>query len=333
MSTARQIIEEESEKLIERLTTKGIKKVLKEDNIIIDSLTKETNYNSNNQIVEDNWKWFKDTLLKASMSSIFQHNSKAVNSKLYAVKYFTKINFMLAESIEDEIKFELKDYFGKLTTDDVNEFINSFFNLPFEFTSLVIRYLTNLLAKDKKDLLAPSLKDANLSLEKIIKKKEDFVKNVNNISLGRSQNFSIIDMQLLLDVRAFYDYNPVNVGTCEFIIRMLKCSKDQLKEKFGIEKTSLFLQQILTLPSYQKHLSELSRETINSYFDNKGMQRKGRNPSYYDCVMEIYDPKHYIPKKEAQTKKKTNTLSSKKDSNENNKVSALQPSEEELMKQ
>lgn len=332
--TAKQILEEEVEKLSQKISSGNFKKVIEEDLNIIDSLTKENLYNPDNQMIKENWNWFKDTLIKAVELPTFQHNCKSINSKLYAVKYFTKINFMIAESVEDEVKFELKKYFGELTTDDINQFVNDFFKLPFEFTSLVVRYLSNVLIPEKKKLLVPNIKDANIALKQITSKKDTFIKNINSISKGQGNNMSFIDVELLLDVRAFYEYSPLNVGTLEFLIRTLESAKEKLNELFTKEKVGFFLQQILTLPSYQKHLSTLQRKQEAPFFNRNGMQNDTREVTYDDCVMKYYDPENFLPRpKVAPPLPVTEPETPEGGEGDSGDMSAIQPTEEELMKQ
>lgn len=333
-NTTRKIIEEEIENYSKLISLENKKKILvKENNAVLDSLLKVDEYNCNNQIIEENWNWFKQTLIKVVDIPIFQHNSKTINSQLYAVKHYTNINFMIAESVEDEIKFELKKYFITLKVDDINEFINSFFELPFEFTSLVVRYVANVLIPEKKKLLVPSIKDAKENLEIINKKRDEIIQSINNISKGIDTNLSIVDVMLLLDIKAFFQDNPLNVGVLEFLARTIKYSGEKLFSTFGKAKIQLMLQQILTLPCYQKHLNEIAKNKANAYFTSKGMQNKEKEMSFDDLVTKYFNPEEYIPKPKQPEIQPIEEPQSEEKIEDKGELNAEQPSEEELMQQ
>lgn len=333
--TTKHIIEEEIENFTNNLTKSQEKVVFLENNTILDSLMKVNEYDSNNQIIDENWNWFKQTLIKATSIPIFQHNCKVINSQLFAVKQFTKINFMIAESAEEEIKFELKKYFINLKVTDINEFVNSFFDLPFEFTSLVVRYVANVLVPEKKQVLVPKLKEAEENFKIILKKREDVIKTINNISKGLETNLPVADIMLLLDTKAFFEDNPLNIGVLEYLARTIKHAGEKLNATFGREKVQLMLQQILVLPSYQKHITEIAKDKNNAFFTNKGTQNTNKQITFDDLVTKQYNPEDYIPKPskiepEPEAKPKETEPSEEASEGE---LNAEQPSEEELMKQ
>lgn len=336
MSTAKQIFEEELNKFADSLDANQAKKVLMEDNTILNSLLKaeESVYDHNNQITESNWEWFKDTLIKCSDSSIFQYNCKSINLKLYAVKYFTNVNFMIAESVEDEVKVELKKYFGSINTDNAEDFIKSFFELPFEFTSLVVRYLANILLPEKKNLLTPTVQEADSSLKGILSKKNSFIENINDVSMGRSSTLSIVDASLLLDVKAFYNNNALNVGALEFLVRLFRGAKSKLGDIFSKEKIKFMLVQILSLPSYQTHIRKIQQQEEQPFFTKDGSQNLNRDVTYDDYVTQYFNPEEYVPKPtEAKETPDEGSMKQQSKTPPTEEAGVKQPSQEELLKQ
>ena len=194
------ILNEEIDNMVNNLPKEQLMPVLKtllvEEDIIIKSLRGYVDDpNSENQIPIENWNWFRDTLkVLAKESPRFQFKCKEVNCKLYAVKSYTKMQFSISGSAENELKFELKKYFKDIVYEETDKFIDAFFNLPFEFVSLTVRYVTNVLAKENKNQLTTTLKEANTFLKATLKKKNDFITNINKISLGQSDNISIDDL-------------------------------------------------------------------------------------------------------------------------------------------
>ena len=338
----KKIIEEEVDRIVNDIPSKELKSVLygviKEDEQVLKSLMKSTGvYDNDNQITEENWKWFQDMLKQCCQVPRFQLKSKESNAKLYAVKYFTKVKFMIAESVEDEIKLDLKNYFQPLSCDDVNEFIETLFKLPFEFYSLVIRYVVGVLCPDAKDKLTPSLKEAEAQLKLLMKKKNQFIKNINDVSIGQGLNLSIADTMVLLDVKAFFDYNGLNVGCLEFLVRMLGSdTKTKLKEMFGNKEIDKMLQQILTLPSYLKHLQKVKIAEEQPYFNKDGGQNANREVTFNDLVVQYFNPEDYIPKPKSNEEPAQSEVTPEEQPQEQkpgNEVSAEQPSENALMSQ
>ena len=118
---AKKIINEQIDNFVDKLLAKEAREVLiellKENNPILDSLTKSDSlYNLENQITVENWDWFKQVLQKATQHQRFQYKAQEINAKLYCVKYFSKIKFIIGDTVEDEIKIDLKRYFTNFLT-------------------------------------------------------------------------------------------------------------------------------------------------------------------------------------------------------------------------
>lgn len=305
------ILEEEVERIVESLPTDCFIPVLQSlllenDNIVLKSLKDYVNgVNSDNQIPIESWNWFRDILKNlAKGNSRFQFKCREINNKLYAVKYYTKLPFSISNKVEEELKFELKKYFKDILYEDADNFIEKFFSLPFEFVSLVVRYLSNILVPENKNQLKTSLKEANIFLKEIIKKKNDFIININKISLGQAENFSFKDLSLLLDVKAFYDYNALNNAVLEFVLKLLNSNaKQKLKDLYGTFKIDYLKAQILTHPSYLKFLKNIKDGVERPYFDSKGFQnqRGSSFPSFDDLVKKYFMPEEFIPSTEKKS--------------------------------
>ena len=343
MSKLLEIIDEEVDRAIKSIPTSELPNVLLtllegSTMTVIDSLMKDykMNLNQDNQIPPENWKWFQEMLITALQSETFQKQCKEVNCKLYAVVNFAKIKLSLPESLENILKFELKDYYTQVVTDSPEEFIKSFFTLPFEFISLVVRYLSNVLAKDKKELLLPKRPTADAYLKMIEKKKKDFIVNINNLSLGKSNTLSLDDIKLLLDSKAFFEYNALNVGALEFLIRVIGSSKTEgmINQMLDLKQINLLKQQIFSLPSYLLFLKKVKDGEEQAYFNKDGTENETRENTYDDYVKKVYFPEEFVPHK----KKEAPEIAPPPTPEEDNDTSGggpgvEQPEPEELMNQ
>ena len=218
----KEIIDEQVDSYVNNLSKTKLISLVKE-NKILDSLEKsyESMFNVNNEIIPENWNYFVESLMKVSSNEDFQEKCKEINCQLYCVKQYTKLKFAIAENAEHTLKFELKKYYNNLVTSNGEDFIEAFFNLPFEFVSLVVRYLGNVLVKERKKELTPTLKQAQEYFDAAQKKKNLFITEINKLSQGQSNTFSVLDAQILLDIKAFYEYNPISNGVLEFIARLI----------------------------------------------------------------------------------------------------------------
>jgi hypothetical protein len=152
------------------------------------------------------------------------------------------------------------------------------------------------LAKEKKNELTTTTVDAENFLKTVLKKKNNFITNVNKISLGQANNISIGDLSLLLDVKAFYDYNALNNGVLEFALKMLNSNiKQRLKDTYGSSKIDFIKAQILSHASYLKFLKNVKDGIEQPFFDIKGFPNSERTPSFDDLVKKYFTPKEYIP--------------------------------------
>jgi hypothetical protein len=289
---------------IKKLIDEGVDEFVNEMSLeeglsIVKNLEKsyEKYYNLDNAITPENWQFFIDSLGKCIKNEEFQKECRMINMKLYCVKYYTKLKFAIAENAEATLKFELKKYFTQLVTGDGNEFIKTFFSLPFEFVSLVVRYLANVIYKQYKNKLCPQLSEAQAFFHDMEKRKNNFINEVNKLSQGRSDVFSIKEVQDLLDVKAFYEYNSLNVGTLEYIVRVLtnEESKKKLEDTFGKMKVEQMHEQAMMLPSYIQYLQDVKEDTEQPYFTKEGLQNDKRDQTFDEYVMQHYFPDQYIP--------------------------------------
>lgn len=337
--TFEDIFNEEIDKFIKEIPAEGLVKFLSENSAITGSLSRAYNldYDHDNEIPEELWKFFTDSLGKLITTDEFKVQSKEVNCKLYAVKQFSKVKLAIADTVEQALRFELKKYFAQLSTENGDEFMEVFFDLPFEFVSLVIRYLANVKYKDKKAELTPLLKTAETYFHELIKTKNHFILDINDISQGKGNVISIKDMQDLLDTKAFYEYNPLNVGALEFIIRTLvnPKAKKKLESEFGKDKIEYMRQQALLHPSYIKFLEGVRDNVEKPYFTTAGSQNKERDNTYDELVMQYYFPDEYIPEEEkvAEPAQTTPVAGPEAPAPAPAAPTAEQPSPEELLKQ
>jgi hypothetical protein len=335
----KKLIEEEVNKIVQDIPKEQLVEYLNtllENKKIINSL--ETSYkefyNIDNQITPENWKYFTKSLGVLVGDEEFQRRCKEINCKLYAVKFFTKLRFQISESTEETIKFELKKYFAKLITEDPREFMDAFFSLPFEFTGLVVRYLANIAYKERKQSLTPKLATAQAYFHDLEKRKNRFILEINRISKGKSNVLSIAELQELLDVKAFYEYNAVNCGVLEFIVRTLTSpkSKKKLEEEFGKGRVERMRQQALVHPSYIQYLQEIREESSQPFFNKDGMQNKNRDITFDDFVTQYFFPSQVIPKVE-DTENTEQQPTPQQAPAPQPDVNVEQPSQEELLNQ
>lgn len=320
-------------KKIEDLLTRYIKtrpqeelvEFLAENQKLINSLNNDfLFFNSDEQLPEELWDSLKENLKKIVKHPDFQKKAKKINCKLYALKFFSKITIGINEDIEQTLKFETKKYYPDLATNDSEEFIDNFFNLPFEYVSLVVVYLANFLCKEDKNNLTPKLETAQKYFNELKKQKNKLLITINNVSLGKEVNLPMSEIKELIEVRAFFDYNPLNVGALEYIVRLLtnKHSRKKLTELYGTRVINTLRQEALLTPSYIRHLEEI-RDRINvPYFTSSGTQNTNRDMTYDDYINKYFFPNQHIPTDLETTEKKK--------PEQEIEITAEQPSAEEL---
>lgn len=297
-----EIILQEIELFTNGLNKEELINILQESSSLMSSLEKldKENYDLNNQTSRENWGYFLSSLKQVVKIEEFTDNALVVNAKLFAVKKFTQLEFQLPQDIENVLKFELKKYFHLLVTDDPQEFIKELFQLPFEFVSLVIRYVTKIFDPKVLEEITPSEAIALDFYEYCIKTKEKFIKNTNDVSLGITNNFSLNDARLLLDVKAFYSYNALSVGTLEYLIRLTsdQNAQENLYGHFGKDTIDYMREQAIQHPSYIQYLKKIKSEEILPFFKSDGTQNEDRDKTFDDFVKQVFDPQNVVPKKE-----------------------------------
>lgn len=277
---------------------------LVENQKLIDSLekTQDQLFDSNNQITPENWAFFASTIKKLAPSSEFSRWTKEINKKLYAVKYFTDLHLELPETIEDILKFELKKYFAMLLTEDPKLFMETLFNLPFEFTSLVVRYMTNILCPEYKNSLSPTIEEAEEFLGDVKNVRDRFIETINKISLGESNILPIEEAELLLDTKVFFQYNAVNVGVLEYLMRLFnsKFAKQDLYDQFGEGKILTLREQALHHPCYIQYLKKIKKGETVPFFTAEGLQNEDRDKTFDVFVNALFNPEDVLPEQEPE---------------------------------
>ena len=181
----------------------------------------------------------------------------------------------------------------------------------------------------------PSIKD---KLNVINKEIQQVITEVNKLSQGQSNVFSVLDAQVLLDVKAFYEYNPINNGVLEFIARLLTNpkTKKELQNIYGPTKIALMHDQILVHASYMQFLQEIRSETDQAFFTKEGFQNKNRETTFDEFVTKYFFPEQYIPEEQpAPETPETPTpeTQSKETGGQPEALNVTQPTPEELLGQ
>lgn len=276
-------------------------------------------YDEQNHIPQEHWTYFTDTLKKLNEHELFIQFSKLIMCKLYALKLSTKITFASNENLENELKFELKNYISTLRSAETEEeFIEMLIDLPFEFTALLIRYNANILCPELKDKLSPNIKTAEEFVNYIDEMKNNLIVQINKLSRGEVNTLSIKDLKELFDVRVFYDDIDINAGVCEYVIRMLLSEKSSktIRDEFGRGFLERLKEQTLLNTSYINFLERIAENQEQPFFKSNGLQNKEREVSFNDLVTKLFYPNSYIPRPEPST--------------DINTPEALEPQSEEL---
>lgn len=320
----KEILENEIDTYVREIPAEELKKTvvfLQEAANIDIILHNKSLLSSVNEITPENWAFIEKTLLSLVDDEEFQKQCKLVNCKLYCVKYFSKIKLSTVEFSEDILKQEVKKYFKQLAVENKDTFIENLFSLPFEFVSLLIRWFVNTKAKEHKNKLTPQLKTAEAYYELAQEVKTNFIKNINELSLGKGNVFSLEDLKLLLDVKAFFEFNLLNVGTVEFVMRMFLSERKKIEDKIGKREYELLKTQALHLPSYIQFLNNIESGKESPFFTTKGLQIPDREVTFDSLTTQIFNPEEYIPEPIAQSSAPAAPLPN---------VTAEQPSAEEL---
>ena len=296
-----QIILEEVDLFAEGLNPKQLVNALmylQEDMKLLDLINKSQGdaYDTNDQITRENWAFFSTALEQAVESDKFQEGALLVNCKLYCVKKFTQLEFHLPENIEDILKIEIKKYFNQLFETSVEEFIEALFKLPFEFLSLVIRYVSR--EYDDQEDNTPSVETAEEFYKYVVDLKEKFIKNVDAVSKGETNILNISDAHLLLDTKAFYVYSALNVGVLEYLLRLFnnKEAASALYDQFGKDSVVCMKEQALFHPSYIVYLKKIKKQEVAPFFTSDGLQNEERDKTFGQYVKELFEPQDVIPK-------------------------------------
>lgn len=290
------LINEEIDRLVNNIPSSELFSAIKnlnESYNVIQSLDKSSDaFDQDSAIITENWNFFEQVLQQLVKYEPYQEKSKEAYKKLYAIKFFTKGNFVSQEAIEDNLKHSLKEHFSKILTNDPAEFTDTLFKLPFDFVGLVVRYVVNELAPDKKEKLVPKRSEAEAYLEELLQKKKDFIETVRKIAYEQNNVLSISDARLLVDTRSFIEELDVNNGILEYLLRLLnnKSANERLTELFGSETIKELKENILAHPNYKKYLNQIKHSEVQPFFNLQGLPNEQRVPSFEDVVEEYLHP-------------------------------------------
>jgi hypothetical protein len=278
-----------------------LKTILKEDEskstLITNLVNSFIKFNNDDQIIEENWNWFYNTLEQIKEEKEFIAFCRAINTKLYVFKHFTKIKFGEVEHIANELKFQLKKHFNLLRTTTKTKFVSNLYLLPFEFSCLLVRFFMFkiLESDDERQKFKASKALAEYYLKDVFVRKNKFIKQINDISLGLHSNISFAEIKELLELRVFYNYNVLNAGALEFILRFINKEEESIKKKYG-EHTPLILREfIFTLPAYVFHIKKIKEGQDIPFFSDEGTQNEKKRKTFDDYVKQVLDKENYIP--------------------------------------
>ena len=277
-----------------------LSKLLKENDSskkILDNLISSfVKVNSDDQIIEENWDWFVETLNQVKDTKEFKQFCRKINIRLYVLSHFTKIKFKENKYIEDELKFQLKKYFNSVRADTKSKFVENLYDLPFEFSSLLVRFFVNTLETDDEKKTYKGIKSiADTYLKELLSLKNDFVKQINDISLGLYSNVSYEKIKELLELRAFYNYNALNAGALEFIVRFINSRESELKEKYGQGAPNYLKGMVFSFPCYVFHIKRVKEGKDLLFFLDNGTQNEKKKVTFDNYVKQVLEPKNYIP--------------------------------------
>jgi len=282
----------------ELLSTLSI--LLKEDstsslmNNLVDNFVR---FDDDNQIIQENWDWFYNSIEQVKDEKEFINYCRQINIKLYVLRHFIKTQFGDIKYTEDELKFQLKKYFTIVKAGTKSKFVNNLYELPFEFSALLVRYIINVVIEEESDKAKykASKALADVYLKEILQKKNNFIKEINDISLGLHSSVSISTIKELLELRTFFTYNVLNAGALEFIIRFINNKENEIQEKYGKGFSNILKEYIFSLPCYIIHIQRIKEGKDVLFFLDNGMQNKKKKLTFDDYVKKILDPKEYIP--------------------------------------
>jgi hypothetical protein len=265
-------------------------KLLTEDTGLLASLNieleKDKDYNADGQIIKENWYYFCANLKQLATVPEYKAQIKKVAIKILVSKYFTRTKLTVEPGLEEIIKTQLKDYFIAFTSTKVEDFIKALFNLPFDLLTLIILYVIYELNPEIKMEVLPKKSEVKKYLELIIQAKTDFIKLINNISLGRSSKFTLSRAEELLDVKVFYEIDSLNVAVLEYMIRMLNNEKihDKLYDLYGEQLIEELKEQILSYSNYNKFINDIKENKAQPFFTDEGYQFEEREETFDDMV-------------------------------------------------
>jgi len=199
---------------------------------------------------------------------------KEVKEKILLFKYFTKQDMIDLDSLEKNLRIDIKKYFSALQTyKTLDDFCEKFFNISrdvlFNFTRFILNKSEELNRHTSfsKDELFDKIEDLKKERKKIIDK-ISFISNKNPTFL------ELTKIKELFEIGLFYENNYLNKGVCEFIYKLL--SSNNIEDKLNEYYTSYFVKDFLKLiestNSYISHNSELRDGTGSEFFTDKGLQ-------------------------------------------------------------
>jgi hypothetical protein len=147
----------------------------------------------------------------------------------------------------------------------------------------------------KKNQYKASRKIAEVYLKDVFTRKNTFLQQINDISLGLYSNINISQIRELLELRVFYNYNVLNAGALEFIIRFINSRKMEIEDTYGSYTPGILREFIFSLPCYVMHIKRIKEGKDTTFFLENGTQNEKKIKTFNDYVKKILDSKNYIP--------------------------------------
>ena len=201
-------------------------------------------------------------------------NLKQVKEKILLFKYFTKQDMIDLESLEKNLRIDIKKYFSALQTyKTMDDFCEKFFNISGDVLFNFTRFILN----KSEELNRHTLFSKDDLFERVDELKKERKKIIDKISFISNKNPTFLELKKikeLFEVGLFYENNYLNKAVCEFLYKLLSASS--LEEKLNEYYTSFFINDFLKLiektNSYISHNTELRDGSGSEFFTDKGLQ-------------------------------------------------------------
>ena len=223
--------------------------------------------------------------------SEWEKDLRQLKLKILCNKYFTKRELLSLDSLETDIRKEVKKYYSSLESYvSLKNFKERFFSLPYDLLTSFCRYifyfseeLNKKIGIDKKELQT-----------KIKELKEERKSVIQKIAFISNNNPSILDLtniKELLEFGVFYEDNFLNRGLNEYLHKILShnVSRENIKETFGNTFYRDMLELVEKNNAFISHLKSIKNDTGQDFFDKSGGQLGRR----FDLEIEVVEKKEY----------------------------------------